>query len=392
MRDDESLEDGRPADEDGSSYDDRSSGWSPPEAERDLADGAPPERRRARWPWYVSGIGLMIVAVAAAGRLVRLPYYTISPGSSLDVNERVTVSGAPSYEPEGEVRLLFVRQRARVNVWRWLAASLDPDVDLYKERGFTGGQSPERVRDEARADMLVAQFAARTVALRTVGYDLEPERKGASVLYVFSDLPASNVLATGDLIIRVDGIAVRDAQELGRAIGRHKAGESVKISFVRDGERRTVEVSTDAAFDDGRAIIGVQAVPPYDFPVDIKIDTDRIGGPSAGLAMTLSIIDELTPGELTGGKIVAVTGTIELTGNVGPIGGIAQKAGSARSAHADLFLVPACPKSTFHADCEHDLDRARSRAGDMEIEEVATVKEALRALEVAGGDPLQPTG
>jgi len=367
-----------------------SAGVAPFDEAGEPARGVPSEARRARWPWYASGIGLTAIAIAAAGWFVRLPYYTISPGSSLDVNERVEVSGAPSYDPEGEVRLLFVRQRARVNVWRWIAASFDGDVDLYKEEGFTGGQSPEEIRDEARADMLVAQFDARTVALRTVGYDLEPETDGTSVLYVFGDMPASDVLSEGDLIVAIDGKVVRSSRELGRAIGRHEAGESVSVTFVRDGERRTADVLTTAAFDDGRPIIGVRAVPPYDFPVDIEIDTDRIGGPSAGLAMTLSIIDELTPGELTGGGVVAATGTIDPAGNVGPIGGIAQKAGSARGAHAVLFLVPACPEGTYHADCEQNLDRARDRAGDMEVEEVATIDEALQALESIGGAPLQP--
>jgi len=332
---------------------------------------------------------LLIVVVAAVGWFVRLPYYTISPGSSLDVNERVKVSGAPSYEPEGEVRLLFVRQRARVNVWRWLSAALDPDVDLYKERGFTGGQSPEQVRDQGIADMRVAQFAARSVALQAVGYELGPVREGARVLYVFSGMPASDVLSEGDLILAVDGRAVRNSQGLGKAIGRHTAGESVKVTFLRHGTRRTESIKTQAAFDDGRPIIGVQAVPPYDFPVDIEIDTDRIGGPSAGLAMTLSIVDELTPGELTGGEVVAVTGTIDLAGRVGPIGGMSQKVGSARGAGAALFLVPACPHGAAHAECERDLDRARSRAGDMAVEEVATIEDALEVLEAAGGAPVQ---
>ncbi len=363
----------------------------PPPYSTDLFErGAPVGRRRARWPWYASGIGAAVIAVAAAGWFIRLPYYTISPGSSLDVNERVEVTGAPSYEPEGEVRLLFVRQRARVNVWRWLVASIDGDVDLYKEEEFTGGQSPGQVRDEARADMLVAQFSARAVALRAAGYDVEVGPKGVLVLYVFADLPASGVLSEGDLIVSVDGEAVRTSHELGVAIGLHDPGESVEITFLRDGERMEAEVTTAAAFDDDRPIIGVQAVPPYDFPVDVEIDTDRIGGPSAGLAMTLAIIDELTPGEMTGGKVVAVTGTIDLDGNVGPIGGIAQKAGSARAADAEVFLVPACREGPYAAECESDLDRARSRAGDMEVEEVATIVDALEALEAAGGTPVEP--
>ena len=345
--------------------------------------------RRRRWPWVLVMAALSLVAAGVGGWFVRLPYYTISPGSSLDVNDRVTVKGAPSYPPEGEVRLLFVRQRARVNVWRWLDAAIDDDVDLFKEKEFTGGQSPDEVRDEARADMVLAQFSAKAVALRALGYDFDPSVDGVRVAYVFEALPAHGVLEEGDLIVRVDGKEVSTSHDLGEAIGKHEAGEKVEITYLRDGKRHTASVRTDAAFDDGRPIIGVQAVPPYDFPVDVEIDTERIGGPSAGLAMTLSIIDELTPGELTGGTTVAVTGTIDLDGHVGEIGGIAQKAGSAKAAGATLFLVPKCSDGPYHDECENDLDKAKRRAGGMKVVEVATVDEALAALEAAGGEPIE---
>ena len=360
--------------------------------QREGAEWDPPRPRpRRRWVWIGAITALSTIVVAVAGWFVRLPYYTISPGSSLDVNERITVKGAPSYQPDGEVRLLFVRQRARVNVWRWLQASLDEDVDLFKEEEFTGGQSPDQVRDEARADMVLAQYSARTVAMRALGYDIDTERDGVRVLYVFADLPAYDLLEEGDVIVAVDGEAVDTSQELGEAIGLHEAGENAEITYVRDGERRTAQVPTEAALDDGRPVIGVQAVPPYDFPVDVEIDTDRIGGPSAGLAMTLSIIDELTPGELTGGQVVAVTGTIDLDGHVGEIGGIAQKAGSARAAHASLFLVPECHDGPYKDECVSDLERARRRAGEMQVVEVATVDEALEALDAAGGEPVEPS-
>ncbi|MCZ7536004.1 MAG: PDZ domain-containing protein [Acidimicrobiia bacterium] len=369
----------------------------------DSAGGVPPPsmdhsgqalragRRRARWPWYAGGIVFAVVVVVTAGWFIRLPYYTIAPGSSLNVNERIEVTGARSYPPEGEVRLLFVRQRARVNVWRWLVASFDHDIDLFKEREFTGGQPPAQVRDEARADMAVAQFAARAVALHAVGYDLAEEGEGVRVLYVFDGLPAAGVLEEDDLIVAVDGEAVRTTAELGAAIGHHAPGETVRVTYVRDGERMRSELTTTAAFDDGRPVIGVQAVPPYDFPVEIGIDTDRIGGPSAGLAMTLAIIDELTPGELTGGRVVAVTGTIDLDGNVGPIGGSLRRP-ARRAADAEIFLVPACHEGAYYAECEADLDQARTRAGGMDVEEVASIDDALQALEAAGGAPLTQVG
>jgi PDZ domain-containing protein len=122
--------------------------------------------------------------------------------------------------------------------------------------------------------------------------------------------------------------------------------------------------------------------------VKISIDTSDIGGPSAGLAMTLAIVDELTPGDLTGGKQIAVTGTISPDARVGEIGGIEQKAVTAHAAHAALFIVPKCTDPNGRQGCLADLARARKRVGDMPVIPVSNLTEALDALRKAGGAPV----
>ncbi|MDP6867071.1 MAG: S16 family serine protease, partial [Acidimicrobiales bacterium] len=115
-----------------------------------------------------------------------------------------------------------------------------------------------------------------------------------------------------------------------------------------------------------------------------RVNTGRVGGNSAGLALALSILDLVTPGELTGGLRVASTGTIDIDGNVGPIGGIVQKVVAARDGGMDLFLVPA-----------QEAGEARQHAGTMTVEGVATLEEALEALARHGGrtrDLQLPTG
>ena len=144
------------------------------------------------------------------------------------------------------------------------------------------------------------------------------------------------------------------------------------LTVERDGDERDIEVGTRAAPDgpcEGKAqlgIVGRTRDEKFDYPVDVKIDTGRVGGPSAGLAFTLTIIDELTPGDLTGGRPVAVTGTIEPDGRVGPIGGVAQKAVAAKDAGARLFIVPG-----------DELRDAREHADGMKVVGVATLDEAL---------------
>jgi PDZ domain-containing protein len=112
--------------------------------------------------------------------------------------------------------------------------------------------------------------------------------------------------------------------------------------------------------------------------MDIEIDTGKVGGPSAGLAFTLAILDRLTPGSLTGGDRMAVTGTIELDGTVGPVGGVDHKTEAAISEGAEVFLVP-----------PEEFEQAKKAArGRIKIEQVQTLDDALAALVAHGGDPL----
>ncbi|MET1003598.1 MAG: S16 family serine protease [Acidimicrobiia bacterium] len=340
-------------------------------------------RRWMTWGLVVAGILAFVIILGSA---IRLPYYSVSPGSALDMTQRVGIEGAPQYEPDGEIMLLFIRQRARVNVWEWLRASFDPDIDLHKEQEFVGDQSPEDVRTQSDADMAASQIAAKRIALEAAGYEV-PLADGQVVLAVAPSRPANDVLAPGDVLLAADGQELVEPGDLGEIVRAHAPGETVDITLLREGVEQTVAVGTEAA-DDGSTIMGIRTAGNYAFPVEIELDTSSIGGPSAGLAMTLSIIDQLTPGNLTGGRDVAVTGTIEEDGHVGEIGGISQKAVAARAAGADLFLVPKCTTAEFKAQCEDEVERAIKRAGSLLVVPVATVDEALAALEAAGGDPV----
>jgi PDZ domain-containing protein len=125
--------------------------------------------------------------------------------------------------------------------------------------------------------------------------------------------------------------------------------------------------------------ITTQAFVSYQFPIHVQINTERVGGPSAGLAFTLAIIDELTPGSLTGPKPVAVTGAIAPDGSVGEVGGVEQKAITARTNGVELMIVP-----------KREVKDARRGAGNVRVVGVSTVDQALIALRGAGGVPVPP--
>jgi PDZ domain-containing protein len=340
------------------------------------------------WWWVALGLVVVILVGTAAGFWIRLPYYTISPGGELPVSARVTVDGAKTYKPKGDVLLLFVRERARVNVWRYVQAKLDSEIDIYPEQEFTGGQSPAEIRAGAVADMASSQIAAKKVALEEVGYKVPLVSRGVVVLATVPGRPADGSLQQGDVILSIDGKAITNDDTLSKQIRTHRPGDKVALVVRRGGHDRRVSVGTEAN-EQGDPAIGVIVSQQYKYPVDVKIDTSDIGGPSAGLAMTLAIIDNLTPGDLTGGSKVAVTGTISPDGTVGEIGGIAQKAVAVRAAHAALFIVPKCTDPQGKAVCEQDLAQVRKNSGDTKVVAVANLAEALAALRKGGGAPVE---
>src|SRR5690606_53351 len=175
-------------------------------------------------------------------------------------------------------------------------------------------------------------------ALHELGYDT-----GASVEVVeaVEGTPADGLLEEGDVISAVDGVEVTSASEL-RATIQETEGEPVELTVLRDGEEQQIEITPELTTtgDVDTWLIGITLTTDYDFPIDVTIQLDNVGGPSAGMMFALGIVDELTPGPLTGGNDIAGTGTIDATGAVGPIGGIRQKLYGARDAGADFFLAP----------------------------------------------------
>ncbi len=351
--------------------------------------GGPQPRGSRRWMRWLVGVAAVLVAAMLAGFVIHLPYYSLSPGGTLPLAQRVQVKGATTYPRRGDFRLLYVRERPNVNVWQWLQASLDPDIDLVKRVDVTGGQPLPLVNLEDQWDMASAKLFAQKVALQVAGFTVKP-LAGVSVFGLVPGEPASKVLQPNDVVVQADGHPVRNAVDLTRVIGTHHASEKVRLGIVRKGKARNVDVGV--VLDKGRPVIGILTLPRYDFPVRVNVDTTGISGPSAGLAMTLAVLDDITPGNLTGGKRVAVTGTISPDGHVGEIGAIDQKAVTARKAGAKLFLVPSCSDPNFRAQrasCEKDLRTVASRAGKgVKVVPVANIDEALRALRGAGGDPV----
>jgi Lon-like protease len=313
------------------------------------------------------------VVVAIAGAFVRLPYEMVAPGSASQVNGLLTVKGTKVYPPSGKLYYATVSVRDDISPYEVVRAWLDPNIDLVSSKEVRGSISPARFRQlnvEAMAD---SKQVAEVVALRRLGIEAA-SGNGALVTEVAPDFPAASVLRAKDVIVSIDGKPVKVADDAIATIRAHRPGDPVQLRIVRGSEGERDVETTVRAGSDGRPKLGVVIV-TKDFKVNppfaININSGRVVGPSAGLAYALEIIDVLTPGELTGGKAVAATGELaSLSGEVGEIGGVAQKTVTVQRAGAEVFLVPRA-----------NYAEARAHAGKgLRVIPIDTIDGALRAL------------
>jgi Lon-like protease len=287
------------------------------------------------------------IALAAVLTFVGLPYVVMSPGPATNILGKVdgkpllSVQGAPTYPTSGTLDFTTVSvdggPGVRVTVYdlaqAWLSGSQEI---LPEEQVFPPQQSEKDAQEEGAAEMAGSQSVATATALRAIGTAV-PEM--VVIAGVPDDSPSKGAFEADDVLVSIDGEPASSSDAVRAAVQRHQPGDSFPVVVRRDGKEQTVTAKTGEV--DGRTVMGVGLRLDYDLPVDVTLRTGNVGGPSAGLMFSLAIYDALTPGELTGGKNVAGTGTMDDAGTVGPIGGIRQKLVGARRAGADYFLAPA---------------------------------------------------
>lgn len=378
--------------------------------------GVLPSRRNLWWAVPLAALSVVVVVLVAVaaiapaslvaremnervGEMQPAPYARVPAGAS-PITDRISLSSAdaevpPTYEPTGDVMLVTITE-PRQSVLSWWVGRGEPAViPLTREDKF-GIRTPDQQRVFSLEMMRTSEEVAQYVAFTVLGYDAEilPGdvliAEMACIAYneagtaCESFAPSDEVLDPGDRLIEAEGVDLTSVEDLTAVLADRQPGDTINVLVDRRGTGEfwtTVELTSAPGED--RTIVGFI---PFDtrrisLPFEVDINTGSIGGPSAGLAFTLSLIDRLTPGELTGGRDVAVTGTINLDGSVGPIGGLAQKASAVDQRGIDVFLVPG-------AQSEADIAAARAAAPGLNIVTVATVFEAIDALAVAGGDPV----
>lgn len=328
--------------------------------------------------------------------------YALVPADAEPVLALLEIDGVPTYKPEGDVYFITVRQPP-ITMLDWFVTRENKAARFYSHRDKYGDQTEDQLIQTGQRQMRSAKDNAMFVALKAAGYDVTVQQGDVIIDFLLCLVaneegteclefsPADELLDPGDVLKKVDGVEVTIIDDLSRILSEIAPGETIEIEFERDGVAMSGEIETILApgEDPPRTIIGFRPIDtttvqlPAGLTVEFK--TESIGGPSAGLAFTLALIDALTEGNLTGGIEVAVTGTIDVEGNVGAIGGLNSKASAVQQVGVRYLLVPV----NQGEDGVDGIARAREVVGDdVEIIPVDTLQEALDALERLGGDPV----
>jgi PDZ domain-containing protein len=339
---------------------------------------------RQRGQTVLVGAVLVILCSVLVAR-APVPYVSLQPGNTYDTlgvddadHEIIVIDGTETSDSAGQLRFLTVGVVPELTLFEAVLGWLrDETAVVPRELVFPPNESPEQTEERNAEDFANSLSSAQVAALTHLGYT-----PVVAVKDVPPSSPNADRLKAGDVITAVDGTPTPTPEALLSAIQSKPAGSTLSMEITRDGARTTVEVTT-AADEEGVPRVGFTPEVRSSAPFTIEIPIEGIGGPSAGLMMALGIVDKLEPADLTGGKIIAGTGTIDTNGVVGPIGGVPQKIVAAKDAGATIFLTP-------KDNCAEAVSNARPGLMLVEVDSLETALTALSTLRDGGTPTLCP--
>jgi PDZ domain-containing protein len=314
---------------------------------------------------------LVPLALAFGAGWIRLPYYALGPGPARDVAPLIRIEGHERYDSSGHLIMTTVSLE-QVTALRALIAWLDPATQVVaRDEVFAPGVPQQLERQRALSQMEQSKVDATQVVLEKLADYPAEHGDGALVEAVVPGCPAEGAMKVGDTILSIgdqDVAGRREALALLDEIAPTKSA-AFEVESPDGGKTRDVTMRRADCVDGQDPLFGFGLIDT--FPFSVRISTGDVGGPSAGLMWALGLYDLLTPGDLTGGRTIAGTGSLDAGGRVGPIGGIGDKITAAERLGADVFLAP-----------EPNMDEIRQMdTGDLKVVPVGSFTDALEYLQ-----------
>ncbi len=322
-----------------------------------------------------------IVVFGVLLAVVTVPYVSLGPGPTFDTlgevdgKQVVAIEGTQTHPTSGHLNMTTVSERDELTLADALTLWLSGEQLVPRDLIYPPGKSRDQIDQSNDADFKDSEDSAEYAAL---GYLKYPP--AVTVATVSDPGPSVGKLHAGDAVDAVNGTAVSNVDQFTALLKKTKPGETAVIDYRRKNSppgTARVTLGTHPKGDFGFLGVAVLNAPWAPFAVDFNLA--NVGGPSAGLMFSLAVIDKLTTGDLVGSKFVAGTGTINLDGSVGPIGGIVHKMVAAREAGATVFLVPA--KNCYEASSD--------KVAGLQLVKIDSLGQAVDALHAmtSGGQP-----
>lgn len=327
----------------------------------------------------VLGIILILVLISF---FIPTPYYLYQPGSVEELASKVTVEGGEK-KAKGNLYLTTVLSVRASNIYFLAYGLIAPHTDMRKVKEVKGDLSDKEYDKMLKHMMTTSQQYALVAGLRAAKEEVTVKANGVFVSNVSSTSYAKGKIEVGDIIHQVDGKKVDQITDFLSLLENKKQGDVVELTYIHDGKEESANIKL-IPIANGANKAGIGIVPEDQFEIKtnraIEINATDIGGPSAGLMFSLEVYNQLTKGDITKGYEIAGTGTIDMDGNVGQIGGIREKITAVNKAGMDIFFCPA-DISIYDTNEKDVLDEAKKEGYEVKIVPVKTLQEAIDYLE-----------
>lgn len=315
--------------------------------------------------------GLIVLIAIFLLFTIELPYSIYTPGGSVNLNERITIDNES--EITGSFNMAYVSM-VKGSIPFLLVSKIIPDWDIVKKENITiEGEDMGSMMDRERLYLKESQDAATINAYKKAGKNLNITSTNNNVSFIASE--AKTNLKIGDNIISVNDTYIESLDDLKNIIENMNDNTKVKLKIKRNNKEEEAYATTYKTSDGIK--IGVSLITTYEYvaspKIDIKSKSSEMGS-SGGLMMSLTIYNKLVENDITKGKKIVGTGTIDIDGNVGEIGGVKYKLIGAVKNKAEIFI---CPLENY----EEAMKVKEERNFDIEIISAKTFDEALKKLE-----------
>ena len=326
--------------------------------------------------WWATGT-LFVASIVAVVVIMVLPssYVIEAPGNTFDTAGRVTVpADVKTYDHKGGFHFVTASETTDPSYFQAVVGWLEPNTDVFPRKLIIGNVSNAEDQRFNAVLMSNSKLSAVYQALADLGYPVTKTGGGVFVSSVVDGSPALGVLSTGDTITKIDSTDITNTADLQRYMAeKAKIGQKVTVTVdrlgVSDAKKLTLEIGSTNRDGERVPFIGIymETRPVYHLPFSVGFDTGNVGGPSAGLALTLSLVDDLSPKGITNGNEIAVTGTMNVDGSVGAIGDIRQKVAAVEHAGIHYFMVPT----------DNYAEASDTAGSSLKVISVSTLKDAI---------------